>query len=212
MEYVNLIWDFDGMLFNTYPRMAAAFQKALKNLGVEAEFQDVMSTIKLSVRKGVTYYSEKYNLDRNELNRQYHEIEHSMPAETMVPYDGICDLLKAVVAAGGSHYLYTHRDHTAIEALERYGIRDLFLGAITALDPFPSKPAPDALLNLMDKHGLKPNETLMLGDRDIDVEAAKNAGICGCLFDPEHFYDAYENKMRTDTVEGLYGLLGVRKK
>lgn len=209
MKYRNLIWDFDGMLFNTYPRMASAFQQALKNLGVAAEYQEVMATIKLSVRKGVAHYADKYGLDRTELNAQYQLIEHAMPTETMVPYEGICGLLKAVSVAGGRHYLYSHRDNSALEALERYGIRNLFKGAITAADHFPAKPAPDAILNLMDRHGMIPGETLMLGDRDIDVLAARNAGIEGCLFDPEHFYDAFENDMRTDRVEGLYSLLEI---
>ena len=34
MKYINLIWDFDGMLFNTYPRMCASFVEALRRMGV----------------------------------------------------------------------------------------------------------------------------------------------------------------------------------
>ena len=43
----------------------------------------------------------------------------------------------------------------------------------------------------------------MVGDRDIDVEAAHNAGIDGCLFDPEHFYEAYDTPYRVQTVPEL---------
>ncbi|HML49439.1 MAG TPA: HAD hydrolase-like protein, partial [Clostridia bacterium] len=52
-----------------------------------------------------------------------------------------------------------------------------------------------------------PSETVMIGDRDIDILAARNAGIAGCLFDPAHFFDAFETPLRTDTVEGLACLL-----
>ena len=74
---------------------------------------------------------------------------------------------------------------------------------------FPAKPAPDALLNLMARRSLEPAQCLMLGDRSIDVEAARNAGIAGCLFDPEHFYDDFKNDLRTHCVEGLRPILGL---
>ena len=32
------------------------------------------------------------------------------------------------------------------------------------------------------------SETLMVGDRDIDVDAGHNAGTAGCLYDYEGFY------------------------
>lgn len=209
MRYVNLIWDFDGMLFNTYPRMAAAFQQALKDMRVEESYEDVMAKIKISVRIAASDYAEKYGLDRAALAERYEVREHAMPVETMVPYEGMCKLLKDAVNAGCRHYIYTHRDNSALEALERHGIADLFCDAITAMDHYPSKPAPDALLSIMKKHGMDPAHSLMLGDRDIDVKAARNAGIAGALFDPEHFYDSFENELRADTVEGLRNLIGI---
>lgn len=209
MKYIHLIWDFDGMLFNTYPRMAKAFQKALSEMGVEDDYENIMARIKISVRQAAIDYAKEYNLDRAALSERYHLHEHAMPVETMVPYEGMCELLKDAVEAGCRHYLYTHRDDSALEALERYGIRDLFSGAITWLDHFPAKPAPDALLHLIKKHGLNPAECLMLGDRDIDVQAATNAGIAGALFDPAHFYDGFENELRADSVAALRQLLEI---
>ena len=209
MKYIHFIWDFDGMLFNTYPRMAKAFQKALADMGVEDEYERIMARIKISVRQAAIDYAKEYNLDRSALSERYQMHEHAMPVETMIPYEGMCELLKDAVQAGCRHYLYTHRDDGALEALERYGIRGLFSGAITWMDHFPAKPAPDALKHLMKKHGLNPAECLMLGDRDIDVQAARNAEIAGALFDPAHFYDSFENELRADSVDALRKLLEI---
>ena len=30
MRYIHFFWDFDGMLFNTYPRMLRAFDRVLR--------------------------------------------------------------------------------------------------------------------------------------------------------------------------------------
>ena len=209
MKYINLIWDFDGMIFNTYPRMAAAFQKALLEMGVEDSPETVMNRIKISVRQAAVEYAEEHGFERTELSSKYQEYEHAMPIETMIPYDGMCDLLRDAAGAGCRHFLYSHRDESALAALDLHGIRGLFDDAITWADHFPAKPAPDALLYLMKKHHLSPDETLMLGDRDIDTLAARNAGIYGALFDPEHFYDHFENELRADSVDALRKLLNI---
>lgn len=209
MGYINLIWDFDGMLFDTYPRMASAFVKALADMGIEADYDEVMVHIKRSVGKAANVYSEKFGLDRQKLFDLYQFHEHAMPPETMAPYEGMCKLLEDAVASGRRHFLYTHRDDSALEALDRYGIRGLFSGGVTAMDHFPAKPAPDALLHIMKKYSLDPEGSVMLGDRDIDILAARNAGIAGCLFDPAHFYDAFKNDMRTDSVDGLRELMEI---
>jgi phosphoglycolate phosphatase-like HAD superfamily hydrolase len=47
---------------------------------------------------------------------------------------------------------------------------------------FPSKPAPDAVNYICDTYGLDRSETVMIGDREIDVLSGKNAGCFGCLF------------------------------
>ena len=75
--------------------------------------------------------------------------------------------------------------------MRRDGIETLFADAVTADDGFPQKPAPDALRFLMRKHGLDGRACVMVGDRDIDLDAGKNAGMATCLFDPEGFYPDY---------------------
>lgn len=209
MQHTNLIWDFDGMLFNTYPRMTTAFQMALSDFGVNVDYDEVMKQIKRSVRIAAEYYSENNNLDCSALSKRYHEIEHGLSLDSIIPYDGMCELLRDAVKAGCRHFLYTHRDHTALEALARHGLDGLFSGFITINDPFPPKPAPDAILSILSRFDVKPETALMLGDRDIDVLAARNAGIEGALFDPEHFYDDFENKLRSNTVEELRQVLGL---
>jgi len=212
MRFTNYIWDFDGTLFDTYPRMRAAFAGALRLQGCERSADEIMAAIKRSVRSAAESYPEAFRLDKGRLSADYRAIEHAMPIETIIPYDGTDGFLRAVIAQGGRHFLYTHRDFTALEALRRCGLEDCFSGAVTADDRFPAKPAPDALLRLMSTYALVPASTVMLGDRDIDLEAAKNAGIAGCLVDPEHFYDAYPASLRCESIDGLYSLMVVARR
>ena len=74
---------------------------------------------------------------------------------------------------------------------------------MTSLDGFPAKPAPDALNFLIQKHGLDRAQCVMLGDRDIDLDAGKNAGIACALFDPEGFYPDYDTPWRFSDMAAL---------
>ena len=196
MRYQHFIWDFDGTLFNTYPRMVKCFDHALRQCGVVESEEEILRRIKVSV--------EKHAIDPAfDFMAAYYAYERTLPADTMIPYPGMPELIRETHELGAHHHLYTHRDRAAFEALERYGILDCFEGRITSQDPFPKKPAPDALLSLIHRGLVNPASACMVGDRDIDVEAAHNAGIDGCLFDPEHFYEAYDTPYRVQTVPEL---------
>ncbi len=207
MLFTDYIWDFDGTLFDTYPRISTAFREALSQLGCERPEDEVLAAVKQSVRGAANDYARRYNLDARTINRLYHEIESALPIDAMTPYPGAEAFLRSVMARGGRHFLYTHRDRSAMKALDNHHMADCFSGAITVEDSFPLKPAPDALLHLMKCRTIAPEAAVMLGDRDIDVEAAKNAGIAGCLIDAGHFYDDYQTPLRCERIDDLYALM-----
>ena len=109
-----------------------------------------------------------------------------MPEEPFAPYAETASVLRALKAEGARHFVYTHRGNETIEYLKRFGLLELFQRCITAADGFPPKPSPEALRYLIQTYHLTPAKSLMIGDRLIDMEAAVNAGIPGCLFDPEN--------------------------
>jgi phosphoglycolate phosphatase len=58
--------------------------------------------------------------------------------------------------------------------LDATGLRPFF-HATRTVDEAPSKPAPGMLLGLCDELGVRPAETLMVGDTSFDLEMARNA-------------------------------------
>lgn len=54
------------------------------------------------------------------------------------------------------------------------------------------KPAPGMLLEAIDEHGIDPSASLLIGDRETDLQAAEAAGVRGYLFNGDdlgHFVD-----------------------
>lgn len=60
-----------------------------------------------------------------------------------------------------------------------------FTECITSEYGFKRRPDPEAIIYLIEKHNLNPLETVMIGDRDIDILSGKSAGILTCYCDKD---------------------------
>ena len=207
MTFRHFIWDFDGTLFDTYPRMCLAFSMALKEQDCSADDGEILRRIKISTRYATGYFSERYALNEAKLREDYLSTERRLPVDGVRPYGGMDRLLDGVVLRGGRNYLYTHRDRSALAFLAAFGLDKLFSGFVTAEDAFAPKPAPDALNYIVDHWRIPPESAVMIGDRDIDMLCAREAGLGACLFDPDHYYDGFSADLRADSVAALGEIL-----
>ena len=197
MKFTGFFWDFDGTLFDTYPRINRAMQKAFAEIGMQVSIEQLIPLTKVSLpHTAQTLAGER----AREVLLAYNAHAEDEGYDTMPPFPGAIRLLQSVCAHGGHNYLYTHRSRNAIDALNHYGIARYFTDIVTSEDHFPRKPAPDALLYLMDKHRLSPAQCVMIGDRDIDLFSGINAGMAGALFDPEGFYPDFDTPYRYNTL------------
>jgi phosphoglycolate phosphatase len=67
---------------------------------------------------------------------------------------------------------------------EALGLAPYFLNIYGGNSFATKKPDPQGLRALMDEAGAKPEETVMIGDSEVDVRTARNAGTwcIGCTF------------------------------
>ncbi|USS89584.1 HAD-IA family hydrolase [Fructilactobacillus cliffordii] len=200
----NLIWDFDGTLFDTYPYMVSAFTKALQQNGideVEIDGDEIYQQMRVhSLNSAITKFSARFHLDSERLLADYRRFE-ALEIQLSQPFAGGPTILQAVTANGGQNGLLTHRDEQAIALLEQFKLKSLFTGFVTSQQGFARKPDPASLLFLIKQQHLNPTETFMVGDRKLDVEAAHNAGIKSVLFDPDYLLEATGNP--TVTIHSL---------
>jgi HAD superfamily hydrolase (TIGR01549 family) len=136
-----------------------------------------------SLKETLEYYIAKYSLN-SDLYLKFAKYQAKYEKGNVCPYPFAQEICKMISCEKGRNYLYTHRDNTAIEYLKSNGMYGYFTDFITSDQCFPRKPNPKALLYLIDKHNIDKHTALMVGDREIDIIAAKNAGIKSCLFNP----------------------------
>lgn len=198
--YRCFFWDFDGTLYDSYPAMMDSCLNGSREWGLSLSREEVLKELKVSVPHFKAVFGEKLSLSPEETEAAFRRFP-SVDTEKMIPYKGVQGALEKILLRGGCSFLYTHRGRDALRYMERDGLMKYFRGGVTGEDGFPRKPAPDALLFLIGKYGLDKTECVMMGDRDIDLDAAKNAGIATCLFDPDGFYPAYTADHRLVSFE-----------
>lgn len=204
--FKHFIWDFDGTLFDSYPHMSHAFRRALSDLGANEPVDEILRYMKLSVSKCIAFFQKRHGLGE-ELRKLYMMYEADEKEEPVKPYEYVGEVLDGIIEAGGKNYMYTHRKKNAIDYARAYNLDGMFADAITSEDNFPSKPAPDAIYYLIAKHNIDRASAIMVGDRDIDILAGANAGIAGCLFDPEEYYKDFQVMYRVKSMREFEALL-----
>ena len=199
----EFFWDFDGTLMDTYPGMVACFVRAAERVGIAAEPERVLTLMKDSLGACARACAAGDEAVRLALMKGFREEEDRLPSEHIRAVPGVPEALNALTRRGGRHYLVTHRGPLAWKYLEATGLQDCFTDVVLGTDGFPRKPAPDSLLYLMKKHDLDPARCVMIGDRPLDVDAAANAGMLGCLLDEEHRFDKHPCPLHVDSADKL---------
>ncbi len=175
----NYIWDFDGMLFDSYPHITSAFIKAMNDFGRDADYDEAKALLEITFAHCFEHYGVS-----EEIKERFRQYEHNYALRPIaVPFENTLSTIETLFNDGKKHFLYTHRGfETSQYYLETYGLKKYFTAFVDSSMNFASKPAPDAVNYICDTYGLDRSETVMIGDREIDVLSGVNAGCFGCLF------------------------------
>ena len=185
----HLIFDFDGTISDSYPLFIEFFHAIAeqKQLPFALTDDELDRQLRLTVRKGYQALGWDSLITYKEIINLFHVMQDECALQFQAFPEAV-DLLQYAVAQGKKVYLYTHSGSVVHAMLKNMGIDSLFTFVLDSSFGFPAKPAPDALMYLIDRFGLDPKACLMIGDRPIDAHAGMNAGMRGCLWDAWNLY------------------------
>ncbi|MED1435613.1 HAD-IA family hydrolase [Bacillus mycoides] len=164
---MNILWDFDGTLFNTYPAYTMMLSEIL---GDAVDKQEIYKNLKISYSHAIQYYNIS-----NEQEEQIKVLKKQFTPKDMKPFEGVEEILKFA----HKNVIMTHKHRTGVmEILKYYGWDKYFVDMVTIADGFPRKPNSLAYDHLHKKH----NIDLAIGDRELDLLPAKELGISTCMF------------------------------
>lgn len=188
------------MLFDSYPHITSAFLKTLSEFGKTADYDEAKSLLEITFATAF----ERYGVTEEE-RAVFREHEHNYELKPIaVPFENTYKTLEKLFSDDKKHFLYTHRGFESSQFyLKKYDMAKFFTAFVDSSMKFPSKPAPDAVNYICETYNLDKSETVMIGDREIDVLSGKNAGTYGCLFTKKENVETAADFVIKDIIEVL---------
>lgn len=165
--YLNILWDFDGTLFDTYPAYTKIFSQVL---GDTVDKQEIYQKLKVSY----THAIEHYGIPKD-IEKEMRELTSVIAPHEMKPFEHVEEILKFA----NKNVIMTHKNRDGVLAiLKHYGWEKYFVDMVTIDDGFPRKPHAASYIHLNGKHRID----LAIGDRELDLLPAREIGIATCMF------------------------------
>lgn len=179
MRYSLIVFDLDGTLLNTLDDLTYSTNASMQAYSlpirtreeVRAFIGDGLKMLLTRAAAPTPYFDELLTTFREAYS------EHCK--DQTAPYEGILPLLKALQEKGAKLAVVSNKADFATKRL----VKDYFgeyIGVAVGENEAAGvgkKPAPDSLLAVMDSFGASKEETLYVGDSEVDIQTAKNAGV-----------------------------------
>ncbi len=116
-----------------------------------------------------------------ELKAQFDEIYVTQCMKNTCLYPGMKELLQGLKKRNILSAVLTNKPEAfARKICDTLFDETMFAEVIGQQEQFPKKPAPDGVLSILEKYGIQKREMLFVGDSDVDILTAKNAGVTAC--------------------------------
>ena len=182
MKYTTYIFDLDGTLLDTIHDLAASANYALSVYNMpEHTVEEIRSFVGNGVRQlmiqAVPGGTDHPLFEEVLATFRYHYMEHSL--DTTRPYEGIKETLAALKTRGCRLAVVSNKMMAATQSLCRHFFPDLIEIAVGEDEAagIRKKPAPDLVDTALQQLGLGPDNAVYIGDSEVDIMTAKNAGL-----------------------------------
>ena len=185
----NVIFDLDGTLLDTLDDLADSMNHVLTANGFPERTTDevrrfvgngVKRLVALAIPAPETEWDFGDETREEVTERLFREMSRYYAdhcEEKTKPYDGILSMLAELKEAGIHLAVVSNKIDLAVKELNEKYFGDLLEEAMGEKPGIRRKPAPDMVLAVMKELGADPADTIYVGDSEVDIATAKNAGM-----------------------------------
>lgn len=178
MKYLKIVmFDLDGTLINAYPAVYRSVNATLEKFGYrKVSHATIKATVGWGDRHLVGTFVSNKDLDKAlAFYRKHHAL--SLREDTRL-LPGALAILKFLKAQGIKIAVASNRPTKfSLIAIRHLKIRDYFDFILCGDKVKKAKPAPDILLAILKKAGLKRVQALYVGDMGIDIKTGQRARV-----------------------------------
>ncbi len=180
MKYKLAIFDLDGTILDTLADLTDSTNYALRENGfAEHTIEQVRYFVGNGIRKlmerALPKGTDAAIIDRVHETFTAHYKAHC--ADKTKPYPGITKLLCALRDAGVKTAVVSNKADYGVQTLCQDYFPDLFDFAVGEREGIRRKPCPDSVNEVLEKLKVMRADAIYIGDSDVDIETAKNAGL-----------------------------------
>ncbi len=211
-----VVFDLDGTLLDTIEDLKESVNHAMRTESLpERNLEEVLAFVGNGIRnlihRAVPEGTDPETEERAFAAFKAHYLVHC--EDKTAPYPGIIDLLKTLKAAGIGTAIVSNKNDVPVKKLsEKYfgSLIDIAIGENEAAG-IAKKPAPDTVFGAMKLLGASKQDTVYVGDSEVDAETAANAGLPVILvswgFRKRERLEALSPDLLADTVSALEDLI-----
>jgi phosphoglycolate phosphatase-like HAD superfamily hydrolase len=181
---MNILWDFDGTLFDTYPALVEGF---IQLSGKKMDPNEVLTWLKKDSKTAFIHYG--ISEDRRE---EYRELYNHYAKISSKPFPYLEEALSSV----DHNTIVTHREKdSTIVLLEKFDLRKWFTEIVSVEEEgFKRKPDSSSYEFVQQRY----NIDLVVGDRDLDLIPARKLKIKTAAFQnrniqADYYFDCYSD-------------------
>ncbi len=178
--YKTVIFDLDGTLLDTLDDLTDAVNAALCAFGLPIRTKTevcsfVGNGIAKLIKRAIGYEHARFA----EILEAFKSYYRAHCADKTKPYDGVLALLNALKERGVKTAVVSNKADFAVKQLAKVYFGDLLCVAVGENEEagVRKKPAPDAVFAVMEELGAEKSSTVYVGDSEVDIQTAKNAGV-----------------------------------
>lgn len=186
--FINILWDFDGTLFDTYPSLVEGF---VQLRGKELDKIEVLEWLKIDSKTAF----KQYGIDEDQ-REEYEKLYNYYSKKNSSPFEG----LEGVLSAVDNNIIVTHRDReSTVFLLEKFQLKKYFKEIVSVEeDGFTRKPHRSSYEHVLKNYKID----LVVGDRELDLKPARELNIKTVAFQnrniaADFYIDSYADFKRS---------------
>lgn len=183
MTYQHLIFDLDGTLAYTLGDLRTGMNAMLRHYGFnEVSQSDILANINFGSFAFVRGCLPAACREDEDFVKEAHTVYSSYYAQcyldTTTLYPGVAEGIAYLHKKGVQLAVFSNKQDAQTKAIvSKLFPENPFALVMGYSGEFPHKPSPEGALHIVKSFGGSPSQTALVGDSDVDMKTAHNAGL-----------------------------------